>query len=195
MPASKQSSIQPRLSEKDKVSSDFFIAEHSALRAEILKRTEIQHQLISLAIIAAGTFVSVGVQGSPTVMLAYPILALFLAVGWSQNDVRIMQRGAYIKRLETRLLGENLGWEHERASTRVGRLGAQTLFASRGILVGTQILTVLVSLLKTNFPIEDIVLLGLDSVFIIFTVLLLRGRKINQPEKQSKSDEQKKRRK
>lgn len=193
MSASKQPSVQSRLSETDKVSSDFLIAEHSALRAEILKRTEIQHQLISLAVIASGTFISVGVQGSPTVMLAYPILASFLAIAWAQSDLRISQIGAYIKgSIEPRLLGENRGWEHERASTRVERLGAQTLFASRGIIVGTQILTVFVSLLQTNFPTEDIVLLGLDSMFIIFTIFTLRGRKITQPDKQLKTKEPKK---
>ena len=157
---------------------DFLLAEYSALRDEILKRSEIQHQLVSLSLIATGTFLTIG---STTATLAYPILATFLAAAWAQNDFRIRQMGMYIKkRIEEKLLGSNLGWEHVHASSpSIANLGSLSLFASRGIFVGTQILTVLISLLKTSFPTENIVLLVLDGLAITFSLLILRRHTIN----------------
>ena len=161
-----------------KESLGFLLAEYEALRAEILKRTEIQHQLISLALIATGTFLTIG---SATATLAYPILAIFLAAAWIQSDVRIGQLGAYIKkRIEERLFGSNLGWEHFYTSLHdMPRLGSLAHLASRGVFVGTQILTVFVSLLMNSFPTEDIVLLLVDSFVIVLTIFLLRRRKVN----------------
>jgi hypothetical protein len=156
----------------------FLLAEYEALRAEILKRTEIQHQLISLALIATGTFLA---TGSATARLAYPILAVFLAAAWAQSDIRIEQLGAYIeKRVEERLLGDNLGWEHFcKPLHDTPKLRSLAHFASRGVFCGTQILTVLVSFLTTSFPTEDIVLLVVDSLAVILTVILLRQRKLS----------------
>jgi sucrose-6-phosphatase len=160
-----------------KEATDFLLAEYAALRAEILNRTEIQHQLISLALIAAGTFLTVGLQGSPTVTLAYPILAVFLAAAWAQNDTRVHQIGLYIKkRIEKRILEAGLGWEHAVPSTRIGRLGSLTLLASRGVFVGTEIMAVSIRLLKLTFPFptEDIVLIIIDGIAIMLTVFLLK---------------------
>jgi hypothetical protein len=62
----------------------FLITEYSALRSELVKRMELQHQLISLALIAAGTFLSVGLEADSTIMiLIYPFLAMFLASAWA----------------------------------------------------------------------------------------------------------------
>src|SRR3972149_6861285 len=73
---------------------DFLLAEYAKLRDEILKRTEIQHQLISLALVATGTFLA---MGSVTAKLTYPVLALFLSIAWVKSDIRIGQLGMYIK--------------------------------------------------------------------------------------------------
>ena len=40
----------------------FLLAEYAALRAELLKRIELQHQLISLTLIVFGTMLSFGLQ-------------------------------------------------------------------------------------------------------------------------------------
>jgi hypothetical protein len=164
--------------QSSKESLDFLLAEYAALRAEILKRTETQHQLISLALIATGTFLT---TGSATATLAYPILAMFLVAAWVQSDLQIGRMGEYIrKRIEERFLGGNLGWEHVFVAIHdVSIFGSLAHFASRGVFIGTQILTMVVSLLKTSFPIEDVVLLVLDSLAIIFTLLLFRRHKLN----------------
>ena len=74
----------------------FLLAEYDALRGEILKRSEIQHQLLSFSLAALGALMAVGLKDSPSALLAYPILVLFLAVGWVYNDLQIAQIGLYI---------------------------------------------------------------------------------------------------
>lgn len=128
-------------------SRDFLLAEFSALRAEIVKRTEIQHQLISLALIAAGTFLATEAE---IAVVAYPILAFFLAAGWVQNDIQIARLGAYIgQRLEPRLLNGRGGWESVWASTpdEIEALGSLAHLASRGVFLGSQAAMLVASLL------------------------------------------------
>jgi hypothetical protein len=169
------SATSPSVAAKN--ASDFLIAEYSALRAEMLKRIEIQHQLISLALIATGTFL--GLQVPTTIKLAYPILALFLAAAWSQSDMRIRQMGIYIReRIEAKILDNNLGWEHVRASTNIRVFGSRAFIAVRGVIIGTQLLVVIVAMFNTAFPIEDIVFLCIDCLAVISTILLLRPHKV-----------------
>jgi hypothetical protein len=52
----------------------FKIAQYTALRDEILKRLEMQHQLIALALIALGTLVTLSVKGE------IPALVLWLTL-------------------------------------------------------------------------------------------------------------------
>lgn len=157
----------------------FLIAEYSALRAELLKRIELQHQMISLSLIAAGTFLSVGIQfDSAIIILIYPILAMFLASAWSQNDFWIRNIAFYIHfHIEEVLADDNQGWEHNNhPGSKIPFFGSLSLFASRGIFVGTQALAILVAWLRTDYPLEDQVLMGVGVLVIILTLLLLRRR-------------------
>ena len=160
--------------------SDFLLAEFSALRAEMLKRIELQHQLIVAALVAAGTFLTVPTTGPVNISLAFPIFALFFAAAWSQNDLRIWQMGKYIrKRIEGEFLGSDMGWESIQATSRVGGFGSLSLFSSRGILVGIQILTVVAALFTATFSQLEIGLFIVDAIIILITILLLwrRGQK------------------
>lgn len=64
-------------------SATFALNEFNALNSEIVKCLEIQYQFIALTLIVAGTFLSLGSQTNtnPVILLVYPIIALFLAVG------------------------------------------------------------------------------------------------------------------
>jgi hypothetical protein len=159
-------------------SSEFHLAEYGALRAEILKRTDIQHQLLSLSLIALGTFVTIGFESSTTLLLVYPILAMFLAASWSHHDIRIAQLGDFILRHhEARFFGEHGGWERFHPSTDAGKtVGSRIGLASRGILIGSQILAVTLGLLKTTFLTHDLVVIGLDAVLIPYTIFLLNWK-------------------
>lgn len=157
----------------------FLLAEYAALRDEVLKRIEILHQLISLALIAVGTLLPLGVQTSTTIIFAYPVVALFLAASWAHNNARIQQVGAYIRRhIEAELLSERMGWEHMRRQLNDGQFGARNLLASRGIFVGTQLLAIFIGLLRSTFPVEDIVFLVIDGIAVAATLVVLQQHKV-----------------
>lgn len=169
-------SMKARQSETTK---SFLLAEYSALRAELLKRIELQHQMISLALIAAGTFLSVGIQfDSATIILIYPILAMFLASAWSQSDFWIRRIAFHIHfHIEEVLAGNDQGWEHNNhPGSKIPFFGSLSLFASRGIFIGTQVLAIFVAWLRTGFPLEDQVLMVVDILIIVLTLVLLRRR-------------------
>ena len=89
----------------------FLKEEYQVLRGEILKRTELQHQLISIALLAFGSLLALGFgkDGSPQATLAYPLLTVALAAAWSQHDIRIRQIGEYIRdNIEPQCLGPSL---------------------------------------------------------------------------------------
>lgn len=160
----------------------FLLAEYQALRNEILKRTEIQHQLISIALVALGALISVGMELSPPALLAYPMLALFLSAAWSANDIQIAQLGAYIRdEIEKELLDDGLGWEHHISSERISKLiGYRALLATRGLFWGSEILAVVLYLLKklgTAFSTADFLLLALALIAIGCTLAILRREK------------------
>ncbi len=162
----------------DETQRGFLLAEFSSLREEVHRRTDIQHQLISLALVALGVFFSINHERASLVLLAYPILALFLASAWSQSDIRIRQIGAYISSIEAELLGGDRGWEHNlRKVSGVGRFGSLAFFASRGVFVGTQMVAILMALLRSAPGSAESVILGVDCFVILLTIVVLQPHK------------------
>ena len=152
----------------------FAISEYTALRSEILKRIEIQHQLITLTLVVAGTFLSLGSQtnADPVVLLVYPIIAMFLAIGWEQNMLHIRQLGIYIRdRIESRISGG--GWENHRTEFSTQYKSYTTLF-TRGTFVGTQLIAVGLALSKSTYTSLQIGLLLIDAIAIIVTLLIIK---------------------
>jgi hypothetical protein len=96
--------------------SPVLLAEYSALRAEALKRIEIQNQLVQLTLTLAGVSYTIGLQTttiqqvSLAVLLVYPIIVMFLGSGWMHSARRISRINTYIREN----LGKRLpqpGWE------------------------------------------------------------------------------------
>ena len=172
-------------------SLQFLLTEYQGLRSEILKRTDIQHQLISITLVAFGGLVTVGLQGSANALLAFPILALFLSAAWSSSDIQIAQLGAYIRdQIEENLVGPGLGWEHHITSEDISRLiGFRALIATRGLFWGSEVLAIGLYLITMSSDVSsiegfwaafsgvDVVLLVLALVAIVFTVVILRRQK------------------
>jgi hypothetical protein len=166
--------------------SEFLLAEYNALRGEILKRSEIQHQLISFALAASGALAAVGLKDTPSALLAYPILVLFLAIGWTYNDLQIAQIGLYIKhRIERHLAATGQGWQHAILSQRPSReIGSLAKVATRGMFWGTEILAVGLYLLMTlpgrpirlDEPRAEDVLLIISIVATVVTMWVMRNR-------------------
>ena len=166
--------------------SGFLLAEYNALREEILKRSEIQHQLLSFALAALGALIAVGLKDAPSALLAYPVLVCFLAIGWVYNDLQIAQIGLYIKyRIEAPLAASGLGWQHAILSQRPSRvIGSLAKLATRGMFWGTQILAVVLYLLKNplprtiylGIPTADDALLMVSIAATAFTMWIMRNR-------------------
>jgi hypothetical protein len=155
----------------------FYLAEYNALRAEILKRMGIRHQLFTFTLVVAGTFLSIGLATnlSYKMLFAYPLVTLFISGSWMQSDFRIYQLGQYIKnQIETRFLPPKKGWEHMHESVETINL----VGSIRGIILSTQLLLVFIGLLLVNFQPDtiDLILLALDLIAFILTVLTLRRR-------------------
>jgi len=151
---------------------EFALAEYSALRDEILKRIELQNQILNLALIIAGTAISVRFQFSngPIMLLIYPPIALVLSAGWEQNNLRIRQIGAYIRE-RTERLSSSGGWERYRIDTPVKPTGTARFARSAFIIM--QLVTIGFSLLQlsswTVWPWTAIILIPVDLIVVIVT--------------------------
>jgi hypothetical protein len=165
------------LSEKEQ---NFLLAQYSALREEVLKRIELQHQLLLGSVVTVGTVLTISTQGgSPAVLVLYPFLAMFLTLAWSQNDNRVRQITTHIAKQERSFLNDlTLGWEHSRSSSRLWILGSRKVFAARGIFVGSQILTLLYFWLRVRqlspvLSLDDAVMLSAGIVMCLFSLLII----------------------
>ena len=149
--------------------------EYNSLRSEILKRIELRQQLVSITLTLAGIFLSVGLT-TDLVVLIYPPLAMFLALGWTQNDFRIRGMATYIReQMETAPIG--LGYEtymqQERARNK--GLGAWrfVVMSHSGIFLFTQLMAIGIELSKpTAFTFTPLkwALLVIDCIAILIVV-------------------------
>jgi hypothetical protein len=174
-------------------------AEYAALRDECLKRLGMRHQTVNWTLIAGAGFLTLGLAKGVTglVVLVFPILALFLAVLWAQNDVRIGELGDYIRtKIERRHPG--LGWEehlprlyynqHEHLRERFGPLRLAHVYAA-GIFLTLQLLAWAIGLVWVllGLPSEPlrwerntaIVLLVLDVLAMALTFSVVTRRRRN----------------
>jgi hypothetical protein len=159
-------------------STSLIIAEFSATREEIVKRVELQHQLLSLSLIVFGTILTFGLQTkSASSILLYPFLATFLSIAWASNSSRIREMQLYISiHIESKVGENNIGWEHFRTSIQ-RPFGSLTVLSSRGIFVGTQLLAGIVGASLANFSEIEKLLFVLVIICIIFTLIVLRPTK------------------
>jgi hypothetical protein len=151
------------------------LIEYGTLREEILKRIELRTQVTSLALIVFGTMMSFGLQArSSSVILLYPILAIFLAGSWTHNGIRIREIAIYIRdQIESRI-GENiLAWEH-RASPHQKPLDRLNFLSAGGIFIGTSSFAIVVALPLAHFDTTDILLFVFAAISVICSSLLLR---------------------
>jgi hypothetical protein len=179
--------------------SAFLLAEYKELRAEILKRSEIQHQLVSFALAAMGALMTVGLRDSPPALLVYPIVTLGLAIGWTYNDMQIAQLGLYIRhRIERALVG-NLGWEQTIATQIQSKeIGHLVKLATRGVFWSSAVLTLLLYLSKRTKPwpatldawgIEDFLLvLSIAATLYMFYVMGSRDKGVKKIADQMRGD-------
>lgn len=153
--------------------------EYNALRAEILKRIDLRHQMLSIALTVAGVFLGIGVTNG-TIALIYPPLAVFLMAAWAQNDRRIYILATDLRHNAEPALG--LAYEMRMNTSREGerdRGWRQTILSHGGVFLFTQLIALgvgLLSVLPTRaFSLLTIGLLVLDGIAVIVVFFVLRG--------------------
>jgi len=152
-------------------------AEYKALRDELLKRVEFRYQLINLTLVSAGTLLAAGTHDgvSASVLLIYPILAAFLAAGWTHNGNAILPLARYIREeMEAKHMG--IGWETYLKSHPSGRFLYEDLglIYAAGIFLSTQLIAFILGALRATSSPTDVVLLVGDIVAIGSTLALLQ---------------------
>jgi len=153
--------------------------EYNTLRAEILKRIDLRHQMLSIALTVAGIFLGIGVTNG-TIALVYPPLAVFLMVAWAQNDRRIYILATDLRNNAEPALG--LAYETRMNTTREGqrdRGWRQTILSHGGVFLFTQLIALgvgLLSVLPTG-PLSPLTLslLALDGIAVVVVIFVLRG--------------------
>ncbi len=118
----------------------FLTTEYKALRAEILKRTEILYQVYNFTLVALGVLLTVGFASQrPSLIFLFPILFLFAADASFSNVETIRNLGYYIKtKIEPQLNPGDNGWENFLLLRRAEifyRWGHFGFFASVSILI------------------------------------------------------------
>ena len=153
------------------------LAEYQTLRDDILKRIEYRYQLLNLVLIVAGTFLTVGLQfdSSATILLVYPILAMFLAAGWAHNGVVIVKIGRYIRdHIEPKLAGLNWQSFTEKSFPQFSSFSILGTISTSGLILTSQLLALILAMLKFANSLTEWVLLILSSLALLITVILLR---------------------
>lgn len=92
----------------------FLLAEYSALREEIVKRIELEYQIIYLTLFIFSTMCGFALSYKiPLIVLPYPILCVLLTSAWINSDSSIFHISEYIKnQIEATVGQDTIGWEH-----------------------------------------------------------------------------------
>ncbi len=168
------------------------LAEFSALRDETTKRMDMRQQMLTFALIIAGTLITVGLeQELPSALLLYPILSLFLALSWMQSDTRIGEIGAYIgTKIESQLKG--IRWENTIRVKSKGQQYRNVEVYTAGLFLTIGLLTIILAITmpKFSFSVGETILLIFDilSMILIIPIVLYRRVKIYKPKTWQQDD-------
>ena len=155
------------------------LAEYATLRTEILKRIGFRHQLNAISLTATGAILgAVVVVGSAYVALILPLLIPFLALAWVQNDFRIGQLAAHIrKHIESRL--EGITWETEVQKGRNEPKGhwhwRRTVVAQTGVFIVIQAISIILGSWEDGALSFEPELVGVGLVAAVVVVFIMRG--------------------
>jgi len=150
----------------------FLLAEYSTLREEIIKRVEIEYQILYITLFIFSTMCGFALSYRyPVIILPYPILCVLLTSAWVNSDFSIFYIAEYIKNQIEAKIGEGAtGWEHYLAPKK-------PLLLSTSSVGGTFVITTLIaiaigiSLAKLDTP--GIILLILDIIGLTYIIVLV----------------------
>ncbi len=157
-------------------SSAAIIAEYSALRQEILARSQAQNQIITISLLVSGTLLTLGLthERGSSAFLVLPAILFFLALGWSRHDLVIKRIGGYQRYcIESRVCG--IGWEEFLQKVRTNREtslkhGAGAVHV-RGLFVTMEVLALTLALSEPTLGL--ITFDAAPQAWVLFVVSLL----------------------
>jgi hypothetical protein len=78
---------------------EFLKLEYTTLSGELIKRVEFRQRLLEIAVVSAGAVLALNLTWDqyPLILLAYPILVMFLGLGWLHHDQRLQKLATYIR--------------------------------------------------------------------------------------------------
>lgn len=162
----------------------FCMEEYTSLRDEVIRRTEMRNNIITLAIGVAGALLGFSFT-NPEIALIYPPLAFFICMMWAQNDIRALQISDYLQQLETK--DSLLGWVtyYKKVQGRGSFIKGLpfSVIAPGGVFIITSLIALGIGwsvwLTKTLYTI----LMITDAVFIIamfIIVLVTKNQRISR---------------
>jgi hypothetical protein len=179
----------------------FFLSECEFLHDEINTRMGQRGNLFTFTIITAGSLLSLGATTNAQIALFYPILSLFLAAAWSDEDGKIGALGAYLHDQEARY--DLYGWtsyhrpRHKPSSffpANVLNLLPSSLLsvATRGVFLSTQLLAILVGVVNANQhkDLGDISvwpLLVIAIIAMVITAFVIRHKRNHTLERETRN--------
>ena len=164
----------------------FLQEEYTSLRSEIVKRLELGQRLLEITLVSAAAILAINLTGDEfaRVLLAYPVLVMFLAFAGLHSALQVRILATYIRtEIEPRFR-----WRHDGEDAAVGyeawlvahapreeqRLG---IFSSIFMFTGTQVLVfslgVVGAVIGTWVHPVDIVLIIVGVVVIFVTAAVL----------------------
>ncbi len=152
----------------------FVMAEYNALREQILKCKDNQHQILTFSIIVLGTIMTIGYNAANSVIiLLYPIVALFLAAIWLENSLEGEITASYIQRfIESKVGEKNIWWEHH-TTKKIHYHRVIGFFGFRIMFVATELLTITVGFSIGKVDPLKVVLLIVDIICCLLTIAML----------------------
>jgi hypothetical protein len=157
------------------------LAEYNALRAEMLHRIGERYRIVAFSIPVFGVMLALDVD--TRMLMLYPILGLFQALGWAQNDLRIGEIGVYIRK-RTEIILDWMQWENYTHTTRgkesfSWNFRRSTVITACGIIGGTQLMAVIVPFMRNDVLEPFCIWLRIDLAVILVTMsIILFARKL-----------------
>jgi hypothetical protein len=164
----------------------FLQAEYTSLRSEFVKRVELGQRLLEITLVSAAAILTINLTGAEfaRVLLAYPVLVMFLAFAALHHALQLRILATYIRteiepRFRWRHAGEDASVGHEawlvdnspRQAQRLGTLASISMFVGIQILVFS--LGVIGSVTGTRVEPVDLVLIVVGVVVIFVTAAVL----------------------
>lgn len=164
---------------------NFLTHQYNSVRAEILKRIELRQRVQIFVYIFAGTVFSIGTYEKiePSILLIYPVIALFLAISWSNHDTRIGELHYFVRtKIESHF--QHQGWDTYFFEELVQPKSRGLLYSTNelsvlGAILITQLLAIGLVLFDLTINLTNILLLAVAVTSIILTFVVLRKRRKN----------------